>query len=360
MKSFAKRLTSWLLICLMSVLAFAPMPANAASTYTEKKVSCEKCNGTGKLACWKCKGSGKNGSSKCPVCSGSGRRIKCSTCDGKGYTITHVSTNSGSSTSAAPANTFVGTINGSKVTGYLDYTYQYRIDGVTEYEGQFVIYDSKGNAVHNLAVRVDNKKSIKTYTAADKKSGLVVMYYPTLSSNNKWGGCYTTATSKDWTFTLTKAEYSSKGVFTGSVNAVLNPGSYGSSKNLKGTVKVTGSFNMQMQKVHPTAAKYRSTHSAYNSANSQSFYQSYNDGVDSSSSSSSSSSNKPSSSSSSNSTTSNSSSSSTAKTYRCNICKDTKLCQRCHGQKKFLTGGKFWVDCGQCHGSGHCSCYYRW
>lgn len=343
MKKFFTQVVSVFLAVLVCFFAFTPV-ADAASTYKETKIACTECDGTGKRVCSICDGTGKrtsrrsSSSTQCYLCKGSGRRGTCQTCKGTGYTVKYVSSVSNYST--PKENTFVGTINNKNVVGYLDDTYKYHIDGETEYNGEFVVYDKQGNALSKLSIAIDKGTGAKTYCPENNKSSVTLRYYPQLSKNYKWGSCYATSSSDDWTVTLSDVNYSDDGVFTGTVNAVLKPAKYGGS-GLEGTVRVTGAFNLTMKEVHPTAKTYREKNSKYNAANPHDFNQYYNSGVEDSDSSSS---------------TSPSSGSSTNKIdHTCRTCGGTRKCNGCAGRgwKISSATGKI-IDCTRCHGTGTC------
>lgn len=337
MRRLYTRAASIFLVFLLCLVHLAPM-ASAASTYTEVKIACTKCAGTGKKVCSICKGTGIRKSSKCYLCKGSGRRGKCSSCKGCGYTIDYASTIS--EYQPPEENTFAGTINDKEVVGYLDDTYQYRIDGSTDYNGAFVIYDSKGTALYKLAIRIDKGSSAKTYT--NGSSAVSVSYYTALSKECKWGSTYTTATSDDWTITLSEVNDASDGVFKGTMNAVLKPAKYGG-EGLEGEVRISGAFCMQMQEVHSVAREYRRANLDYDTANPHNFYQSYSDTNSSSDSS----------------TDSSSGSSTTAVDHTCRTCKGSGRCGGCAGRgwKISSASGKV-IDCVRCKGTGRCQVCY--
>jgi len=275
------------------------------------------------------------------MCKGSGRIGECYPCKGNGYTIGYES--SVSVDTVAEENTFFGTIDGEEVVGYLDDTYQYRIDGETDYNGGFVIYDQEGRALHQLWIRIDEGNSVKTYTSASKGGALSVSYYPALSEDFKWGSRYDTAASDDWSITLDEVNCSSDGVFSGTINAVLKPAKYGG-KGLEGEVQISGVFHMQMQEVHLVAEEYRKENSKYDAANPHNYYQSYSDDTSSGDISSSDSS-----------TSSTSSGSSFKVDHTCRTCHGDRKCTGCAGRgwKVNKNNGKIY-DCVRCRGTGQC------
>lgn len=310
-------------------------------TYSEVKIKCEDCDGTGKKICVICDGTGVRRSSQCRSCKGSGRSLKCYTCRGDGYRIGYQS--NALEYRTPEKNTFVGTVNGQDVVGYLDNSSRFYLDGQFDYTGFFVIYDSNGNALHQLAVRIADTKSANTYTSGDGSHGLVVFFTPTLGAGYNWGSSYSTNTSDNWIITLSEVNCSDNGTFSGTINADLKPAAYGG-KGLTGQVRITGAFNMQMQKVHSTAEAYRKANSGYDIANPHDFYQSGSTGSTTGT--------IPS-------TPDIPSSSGNKVDHTCISCKGSGRCTGCAGRgwKISNANGKV-IDCARCRGSGRCQVCY--
>jgi len=253
---------------------YIPSVARPNPTYAQVNVDCTYCDGTGENTCYKCGGDGVYADKTCRICKGSGKYNKCGFCEGAGYKVEYE--DAVSDYASSEENTFVGIVNGEKVVGYLDDTYQFDWkDGEIYYHGNFVVYDSGGTAKYKLSLGICKGKGVQTYTSAGKySSGFSLMFSPSLSGESQWSGMY--MKDDDWVIALKEAEYTSSGTFSGTVNAILIPGKY--AEGATGDVWVCGSFHMSMQEVHPVTEKYRALHSDYAAANPHDYYQSISAG----------------------------------------------------------------------------------
>lgn len=252
-----------------------------------------------------------------------------------------VATTSEPSYAEDTTNMFVGTINGENVVGYLDNTYVYYLSG-KDYNATFVMLDENGVPKYDVYLRIDKDMSVGTYSSSGKydKNHISLGVHTEFSETDQQYDDYYTFgdSSKSWTIELTGAEYSDNGVFTGTVDGTCMPGAYCHSPALT-EVTISGSFNFQMQTIHPTMATYRAEHSEYAVAHEVSYVQSLG---------------TPSVGPSTAKDSSSTSSSSIDRT--CRTCNGTGSCQKCYGSGVIINASNNKLQrCMRCQGSGNCA-----
>lgn len=251
----------------------------------------------------------------------------------------------GSNTSAVEdtTNTFVGTINGEEVIGYLDNTYVYYLSG-KDYNASFVTLDENGAPKYKIYIRINEDVSVGSYSDSgknDRDKVYLFVYTKFDKTKETFNDSYTFRDSKkSWTMELTNAEYSDDGVFEGTLEGTCMPYTYNHSPAYT-EVTISGSFHFQMQTIHPTMETYRSEHSEYAAANEVSYVQSLGTSFGGSSSGAS---------------TSSASKGSSTVDHTCRTCKGTGSCQKCYGSGVIINSYNNKVrTCVRCQGSGKCA-----
>lgn len=259
--------------------------------------------------------------------------------------ITAYAVEDNSSAMEDSVNTFVGTVNGEDIIGYLDVTYAYYLGG-KDYNACFVTFDESGAPKYEIYIRIDEDVPVGTYSDAekhDKDKVFLFVYTAFDETTQQFKDSYTFRDSnKSWTMELTNAEYSDNGVFEGTLEGICMPYAFNDSPSYT-EVEISGAFHFQMQTLHPTMETYRSEHPTYDSAHEVSYVQTLgtpainfstgdepafpdtNFKVD----------------------------------HTCRTCHGTGLCQRCHGLGETKNPYDFKVrDCVRCQGSGICTVCY--
>jgi len=237
-------------------------------------------------------------------------------------------------------NMFVGTINGEDVIGYLDKTYVYYLSG-KDYNASYVIFDENGAPKQKIYIRINKDVPAGTYSSSGQDTDKVYLSAEMAfnATKQKFSDSYTFIDSdKDWTLELTSAQYADDGVFEGTVNGTCMAGRYNNSPSYT-EVTISGSFNFQMQTIHPTMETYRAENPEYNTANETSYVQSFGTSPAGSSA-----------------NGSGSSGSSSSVDHTCRTCGGTGSCQKCFGSGVIInsSNGKL-QSCVRCLGSGKCA-----
>lgn len=237
-------------------------------------------------------------------------------------------------------NTFVGTINGEDVIGYLDKTSKGYSSGIT-YQATFVTFDENGIPKYEILINVDKNIPLGTYCDTDptnygsyKISTSVYTEYN--ETKSQFGGLYWLRDTAKWSMELTKAEYADDGVFEGTyTEGAAVPSPYTKSP-LYTEVGISGTFNYQMGKTHPTMETYRAEHPEYGSSKGSGAPSVGSSGGDTSS-----------------------SGSSSSIDHTCRTCGGSGSCKKCYGSGWIsnMYNGKL-NKCPRCYGSGNCSVCY--
>lgn len=242
-------------------------------------------------------------------------------------------------------NTFMGTINGEDVIGYLDSTYTYNLSGEMDYNATFITFDENNAPEYEIYIRINKDVPTGTYSnsgQSDKDKAFLTVYTVFDENSQKFGGSYTFRDSnKSWTIGLTNAEYSDDGVFKGTVEGTCMPGRYNSSPAYN-ELPISGSFNFQMRTIHPTIEAYRAGHPEYAAAHEVNYVQSFGtssvgsfSGGD------------------------DSSGSKSPVDHTCRTCHGTGVCQKCFGSGAIKNSNNFKLEkCMRCQGSGKCAVCY--
>lgn len=247
----------------------------------------------------------------------------------------------GSSTATVEdtTNTFVGTINGEEVVGYLEDTDLGYRSGLT-YESKYLMFDGSGVPRYKVYIEIDKNLETGTYSSEgeyDRDKVYVTVYAKWKEESAKWEDYYTFRDSdKAWSFSLTGADYSDNGVFTGSVSGLCMPGPYSGDAS-DAQLEISGSFNFQMQAVHPTVEAYKAEHpdKARNYGSSSTGSSSGSD------------------------KSTSSDSGKSAVDHTCRTCGGTGSCKKCYGSGSTINpyNGKV-RDCVRCRGTGDCAVCY--
>lgn len=240
-------------------------------------------------------------------------------------------------------NTFVGTINGEDVIGYLDSTYTYHLSGEMDYNATFITLDENNAPEYEIYIRINKDTPTGIYNhQSDKDKAYLTVYTVFDKTSQKFGGSYTFRDSnKSWTMELTNAEYSDDGVFQGTVEGTCMPGHYNSSPAYK-ELPISGSFYFQMRTIHPTMETYRAGNPKYDAAHKVSYIQSFGTPyVDSFSGG------------------DDSPGSKSSVDHTCRTCHGTGTCQKCYGERAIINSYNHKVEkCVRCQGSGKCAVCY--
>lgn len=238
-------------------------------------------------------------------------------------------------------NMFVGKINGEDVVGYLDETYVYYLGG-KDYNASFVTFDENGALKYKVYMRINKDVATGTYSDAgeyDRDKMYISVYTQFNETKQKFSDYYTFRDSdKSWTVKLDNAEYADDGIFNGTLDGTCMAGAYNYSPSYT-EITISGSFNFQMQTIHPTMETYRADHPEYSAANEVSYVQSFG---------------TPSAGASAGGSTSSGTDSSVDHT--CRTCGGTGSCKKCFGSGWITNSynGKL-QSCMRCQGSGRCA-----
>lgn len=164
------------------------------------------------------------------------------------------------------SNTFVGTVNGEDVIAYLDHSsVTYFSGSVDDFDASFVCFDSYGQPKYCLNVRINDSTSQRTYSPGNGKKidyfSARMVYEPQDTEFKDYYRIVEGATN--WKVTFTQIDRKN-GVIKGTVKATLLPSRYNKSPYpLQDSVKVEGSFELQLKTIHPVMHEYRSKNPAY-------------------------------------------------------------------------------------------------